>query len=124
VAQKAQRAAGLKYTPTTLVFVSLFSWNTAALSDGTKIVEGEQIFQRLCGETCHGTDIYTGDATKTLEQKYKGSQPAALQERTNLTPEFIEIYVRGLEGMAPYRPTEIDDNQFQALVAYLMRNNP
>lgn len=97
---------------------------TSAWANEAQIAEGREIFEMLCGQTCHGMDENTGDATRTLEAKYQGSLPAALEERTNLTPEFIEIYVRGLTGMAPYRPTEIDDAQFDALVAYLMRNNP
>lgn len=59
-----------------------------------------------------------------LEEKYAGAIPGALEQRTNMTFAFVETFVRGELGMAPYRPTEIPDNDLADLVAYLMRNNP
>ena len=57
--------------------------------------------------------------------RYGNSVPALLTERTNLTPEFVAVFVRnGISVMPFYRKTEISDPDLAALGAYLSRNNP
>ncbi|EIZ79127.1 p-cresol methylhydroxylase subunit [Novosphingobium sp. Rr 2-17] len=61
--------------------------------------------------------------TNLLQQRYQGSVPAALEERTDLTPEVVRTFVRsGINGMPPFRKTEISDADLDALGAYLSRN--
>lgn len=63
--------------------------------------------------------------TFILQQRYKGTVPAALEERTDLTSAVIAHYVRhGMNLMTGFRKTEISDADLDALVAYLTRNNP
>jgi mono/diheme cytochrome c family protein len=107
----------------------------ALAHDSARVTEGQQVFVRWC-QGCHarGTPVQ-GDpdagpvgriwaGTYTLEQRYKGAVPAALEERTNLTPELIRALVRnGLNVMPRTRKTEISDDKLDALIAYLTRNN-
>lgn len=84
--------------------------------------EAERVYLRWC-EGCHGA---TGPlrkqlaGTSLLEKRYQGSKPAALTERTDLTPALINSLVRnGLNSMPHFRKTEISDAQLAALVDYL-----
>lgn len=95
-----------------------------------RIGRGKQVYEYNC-IACHGTGPgfppYPELAgTGALRMKYQGtSTPALLTERTDLTPEFVEIFVRnGISVMPFYRKTEISDADLSALGAYLSRNNP
>jgi mono/diheme cytochrome c family protein len=94
-----------------------------------QIALGKQVFDANCA-SCHGPGIGNPGAnfrtgTDALRVKYKGTIPALLEERTDLTPEAVAYFVRnGVSVMAPIRKTEIDDAQLAALGAYLGRNNP
>jgi len=65
-----------------------------------KIQRGKEIFQNLCSG-CHGPIIKnaspgigaTMPGTDALAAKYKGAKPAMLEERTDLAPQFVKIYV-------------------------------
>jgi hypothetical protein len=60
--------------------------------------------------------------TQALEARYRGARPAALEERTDLTAEFVNAIVRGgLSSMPFYRPTELSAEDLTALNAYLTR---
>jgi (+)-pinoresinol hydroxylase len=96
-----------------------------------RVQEGNEVFQNLCAG-CHGADIKnasvgigaTMPGTDALAAKYKGAKPARLEERTDLTPQFIKIFVRnGVSVMPLFRKTELSDADMEALSAYLMRNN-
>lgn len=101
----------------------------AASRDDVRIAEGKQVFDYNCA-ACHGPGVgYPGfqglPGTEALGVKYKGEKPALLSERTDLIPEVVAYFVRnGVSAMAPYRKTEISDEQLAALGAYLSRNNP
>lgn len=97
----------------------------------TKITKGKEVFQNLCSG-CHGPAIRnpssgigaTMPGTDALAAKYKGAKPALLEERTDLTPEFIKTFVRnGVSVMPFFRKTELSDVDLEALSAYLTRNN-
>jgi len=79
---------------------------------------GEAVFDKWCVE-CHGVgERYPG--TASLAVKYGDSLPAALEERDDLTPEVVALFVRqGVMVMPPYRKTEITDEELAALGAYL-----
>jgi mono/diheme cytochrome c family protein len=96
-----------------------------------KIQRGKEVFQNLCSG-CHGPDIKNASAgigatmpgTDALAAKYKGAKPALLEERTDLTPQFIKIFVRnGVSVMPRFRKTELSDADLEALSAYLTRDN-
>ncbi len=79
---------------------------------------GKAVFDEWCA-TCHAAEGMM-PGTIALEAKYQDSVPAALEERTDMTPEFIRHFVRkGVSVMAPFRKTEISDKELDALAAYL-----
>lgn len=89
------------------------------------MTNGKEVFDRWCWG-CHEplpgrfgiTDPPAG--TYRLQLRYNGVVPAALEERTDLTPELIRTVVRkGLNMMPPARKTEISDAQLEDVVMYL-----
>lgn len=97
---------------------------TSVQADDDIIAKGEEIFLARC-EYCHGGGPYR-PGTIALGRRYEEvGIPGPLAERTNLTPELIELFVRtDTPSMAPVRKTEINDEELGWLVAYLTRNNP
>lgn len=79
---------------------------------------GKKVFERWCA-ACHGDGPrYPG--TASLAVKYGKDLPAALEKRTDLTPETVAMFVRhGVSVMPPFRKTEITDADLAALGAYL-----
>lgn len=104
--------------------VLVMVYSNSLFAQDELVAQGEQIFLARC-EYCHGEGPQKG-ATLTLGQRYQGTDiPALLAERTNLTPEYIRVMVRtNTTGMTPIRVTEVDEQQLDALIAYLTRNNP
>jgi mono/diheme cytochrome c family protein len=92
--------------------------------DDAAIAGGKELFKRNCAP-CHGTD--KGDfgramlpGTDALRIKYQGKLPAALEQRTDLTPTVIKTYVRrGTWSMPPFRKSELTDEQIDDISAYL-----
>lgn len=75
-------------------------------------------YQNSCS-VCHGP-MPERPGTRALAAKYKGSLPAMLEERRDLSPELIRAVVRnGLTVMPHFRKTELSDTQLDAIVAYL-----
>ena len=61
--------------------------------------------------------------TDALAAKDKGTKPALLEERKDLTPQFIKIFVRnGVSVMPRFRKTELSEADLEALSAYLTRD--
>jgi len=93
-----------------------------------QVAEGKKLFEYWCA-TCHGPGIGNFGAKylpgeTALRAKYKGSVPGLLSERTDMSPEFVKLFVRqGISIMPFFRKTEIDDAQLDAIAAYLTRNN-
>ncbi|MNG32292.1 hypothetical protein D3C84_1182670 [compost metagenome] len=57
-----------------------------------------------------------------LRVKYEDKIPAVLEERTDLTPEFVAYIVRnGANTMPFFRKTEISDKELAAMGMYLSR---
>jgi len=79
---------------------------------------GRQVYEKWCVE-CHGDGPrYPG--TASLAVKYGKDMPAALEKRTDLTPEVVALFVRqGVSVMPPFRKTEITDAELASLGAYL-----
>tara|TARA_R110001583_G_scaffold182192_4_gene339819 strand:+ start:5896 stop:6219 length:324 start_codon:yes stop_codon:yes gene_type:complete len=99
-----------------LLFVSLLCI-TAGTSQAA-MDSGQEVYQKWC-MPCHDRgDKYPG--TIALAARYKGSVPAALVDRTDLTPAFIEHFVRhGISVMPFFRKTEITDVEMEMLSDYL-----
>lgn len=86
--------------------------------------QGKQVFDLWCG-SCHkplGPYASSVAGTTVLERRYQGSKPAALEERTDLTPALVKYYVRhGVKFMPFFRKTEISDTDLDALTVYLAK---
>ena len=106
-----------------ILLTALVCTNLNADGKDNLIAKGEALFEAKC-DFCHGSGLQKSGTTM-LERRYKGTVPATWRDRTNLTPALIENFVRNqTRGMAPFRPTELTDDDMNALIAYLMRNNP
>jgi mono/diheme cytochrome c family protein len=103
-----------------LILVCLiFSGASLALAQDTATLDrGKVVYEYWC-QTCHGEgDQYPG--TVALSVKYGGELPAALEQRTDLTPVLIKTFVRnGVSVMPFFRKTEISDSDLEALAQYL-----
>jgi (+)-pinoresinol hydroxylase len=72
---------------------------------------------------CHGAGVGK-PGTLALQVKYKGTKPALLANRTDLTPQLVKTYVRNGNFVMPFfRKTEISDADLDAIAAYLTRHN-
>lgn len=98
------------------------AWNRAVAaveSTGTPAQRGAAVFNNRCS-ICHGRDVRNAPGTSSLQYKYQGALPPALEDRTDLTPQLIETVVRtGIAVMPQYRKTELSDAELAALSAYL-----
>jgi (+)-pinoresinol hydroxylase len=84
---------------------------------------GKLVYEKWC-EPCHAPGPqYPG--TIALAALYKGSKPAVLVERTDLSPLIVKQFVRrGVSVMPFFRKTEISDAELDALAAWLSRGKP
>lgn len=92
--------------------------------DAGTVARGKAVFAKSCAP-CHGAE--RGDfgramlpGTDALRIKYKGTLPALLEQRTDLTTDAIRVFVRrGTWSMPPLRKTEISDEEIAAVSAYI-----
>lgn len=86
------------------------------------IARGEAVYEYWCN-ACHGPEMLK-PGTAALAIKYQGALPAALTERTDMVPEFVEQMVRqGISMMPFFRPTEVSNADLDALAAFLTDNS-
>jgi mono/diheme cytochrome c family protein len=77
------------------------------------------VFNNWCS-ACHSRGPLNAPGTTSLQNKYQGGVPAALEERKDLTVELVKFYVRNGVAMMPhFRKTEVSDADLEALAAYL-----
>jgi mono/diheme cytochrome c family protein len=102
--------------------IAAWSRTTAAVeTEGTLVERGNAVFNNWCS-ACHSRGPQNAPGTASLQNKYQGSVPAALEDRRDLTPDLVELFVRnGVAMMAPLRKTEVSDADLEALAAYLTR---
>ena len=82
--------------------------------------DGQRVFDHWCAP-CHAPGP-GHPGTQALAAKYKGAQPDALEQRRDLTPDQVRLFVRhGVSIMPFFRKTEITDPELDALGAYLAR---
>jgi (+)-pinoresinol hydroxylase len=80
----------------------------------------KQVYDKWC-TPCHGAGEGK-PGTISAQALYKGSKPAVLAERTDLTAAGIKTAVRsGVYIMPRFRKTEVSDAELDAIVAYLTR---
>ncbi len=100
----------------------------ASLAAGSAVAaeapRGKAVFDLWCGG-CHkplGPYVSSVAGTSVLERTYKGSKPAALEQRTDLDAATVKLFVRkGSKFMPFFRKTEIGDEDLEALAAYLAK---
>jgi mono/diheme cytochrome c family protein len=91
---------------------------------GTPVERGAAVFNNWCS-ACHSRDARNAPGTTSLQFKYQGKTPAALEDRRDLTPQAIRLFVRrGVATMPFSRPTEVSDADLDALIAYLTQPKP
>lgn len=102
--------------------IPAWSRTKAAVEDrGTPVERGVAVFNNWCS-ACHSRGPQNAPGTSSLQFKYQGSLPAALEDRTDLTADQVKFYVRnGVAMMAPFRKVEVGDADLEALAAYLTR---
>ncbi len=91
------------------------------------IAKGRAVYDLWC-LGCHapltGLGMFPPAGSYRLQQRYQGTLPATLQERSDLTPESIRLVVRqGMNMMPPTRKTEVTDAELEAIIAYLTHKN-
>jgi mono/diheme cytochrome c family protein len=92
----------------------------AAPSRSTDAANGARVYAYWCAE-CHARGPQH-PGTQSLEIKYRGKVPAALEDRTDLSPDTTRYFVRrGFALMPPFRKTEISDEELRDLAAWLAR---
>lgn len=109
-------------------FISLILLSVVTPALAQSETNGKVVFDKWCSP-CHGAvgvpergGVLPGTSALTI--KYRGAIPALLEERTDLSPEFIRTVVRsGYFGMPITRKTEVSDAQLNDIIAYLTRNN-
>ncbi len=90
----------------------------AAHATAAEPASGEAVYKHWCVH-CHSTGR-GNPGTESLQVKYKGTVPAALLDRTDLTPQFVTASVRqGVLSMPPFRKTEVTDAELAALATWV-----
>jgi mono/diheme cytochrome c family protein len=120
VAAAGAAPLGLAAAQDTRAPIAAWSRTTAAVEDrGSAVERGAAVFNNWCS-ACHARGPQNAPGTASLQLKYQGSVPAALEERRDLTPDLVKLFVRnGVAMMAPFRKTEVSDADLDALAAYL-----
>jgi mono/diheme cytochrome c family protein len=78
------------------------------------------VYDKWC-TPCHGAGEGK-PGTISAAALYKGSKPAVLAERTDLTGAGIKTVVRsGMYIMPRFRKTEVSDAELDAIIAFLTR---
>lgn len=100
--------------------IAAWSRTAAGVEDrGSGIERGAAVFNNWCS-ACHSRGPLNAPGTTSLQFKYQGSVPAALEERRDLTVDLVKFFVRtGVATMPGFRKTEVGDADLDALAAYL-----
>jgi len=101
-----------------LILLAAACGTAAATADEPATDRGRQVYDKWCAP-CHGAGEGK-PGTIAAGAIYKGSKPAVLTERRDLTPAVIKTAVRtGVYVMPRFRKTEVTDAELEAIVAYL-----
>jgi mono/diheme cytochrome c family protein len=99
------------------------SQQAADAASAAKLAQGKAVFAQWCAG-CHGplpgVGRFPPAGSYRLQQRYKDTMPATLEDRVDLKPDFIRTMVRqGMPIMPPLRKTEVTDAELDAVIAYL-----
>ena len=104
-----------KARPALRLAILVFLWSLPVEAQ-----KAPDVYEKWC-TPCHGA----GDnkpGTISAGALYKGSKPAVLAERTDLTAAGIRSVVRtGMYIMPRFRKTEVSDAELDTIVAFLTR---
>jgi cytochrome c5 len=96
----------------------------AVAQENPLLERGRTVFAHYCAP-CHASGRGADGApmlpgTHALYLKYKGSKPALLEQRSDLSFEVLKAFVRnGVASMPPLRKTEVTDDDLKAIAFYL-----
>lgn len=95
----------------------------AAAHAQADVERGRAVFAKWCAP-CHAGGVGSAarpfPGTASLELKYKGSKPAALEQRTDLPGPALRVFLRnGSLSMPAFRKVEVSDADIDAIAAYL-----
>lgn len=117
----------MKRFPSAVLFLAGSAFAVVAFAAGDRApgsangspANGAQVYSRWCAP-CHARGP-GHPGTQSLEVKYRGkNMPAALEDRTDLSPPVTAYFVRnGVALMPQFRKTEISDAELRDLAAYL-----
>jgi mono/diheme cytochrome c family protein len=96
---------------------------SAQAPNPANVDRGQAVFTKWCAP-CHQAGVGSGGrafpGTASLELKYKGTKPAALEQRTDLPGPVLKVFLRsGSLAMPAFRKVEIPDSDIDAIAAYL-----
>jgi mono/diheme cytochrome c family protein len=105
--------------PSMLAIACLMLAAGATAQDGAASNSGKAVYDKWC-TPCHGAGPGK-PGTMVLGQRYGSSLPALLEERTDLTADYLTTFVRQGVGVMPqFRKTEITDTELAAMIDYLV----
>jgi len=107
---------------------ALLCYAGAHAQDAASVQRGQAKFELSCAP-CHaagpgddGRPMLPG--TEALTLKYRGTIPAVLEQRTDLTAPTLKAFVRsGTFSMPPFRKTELTDAEIDDIAAYLAESS-
>lgn len=100
------------------VMALVMAAGAAQAADSAVIERGQAVYRQWC-IACHGAGQHT-PGTMALFFKYEGKVPPMLEQRGDLPPEVLRVFVRnGVSVMPSFRKTEISDGDIDAIGAYL-----
>ena len=89
-----------RFASLSTAFLGILAAAPALAADQAMIQHGDAVFQKWCAP-CHAPGP-KHPGTQALDALYKGDKPAALEQRTDLTPDFVATFVRnGVSVMPP-----------------------
>jgi mono/diheme cytochrome c family protein len=98
------------------------AWTTATVAVKPGQPKGYVEFQNHCA-VCHGAGTEK-PGTRALRAKYGATLPALLEERKDLSPQFVKLIVRqGVTVMPHFRKTELSDAELDAITVYLTKKS-
>jgi mono/diheme cytochrome c family protein len=108
------------FQPLLIVWVVALHASGLAAQDSA-VDRGRQVYDKWC-TPCHGAGEGK-PGTIAAAALYRGTKPAVLAERTDLTAAGIKTAVRsGVFVMPRFRKTEVTDADLDAIVSYLTRS--
>ena len=106
--------------PLLLMAIVAALWSSPAAAQNSAARRAPEVYDKWC-TPCHGAGE-NKPGTISAAALYKGSKPAVLAERADLTPAGIRSVVRkGMYIMPRFRKTEVSDAELETIVAFLVR---